>query len=92
MTRFNLSLGFNLNSLYKIVKSVQAGDSLTMRAADSADTVTIIFESQNAERVSEYEMRLMDLDGDHLGIPDGALGETVFPGSIGVKGMAGLVG
>lgn len=49
---------------------MQAGDSLTMRAADSADTVTIVFESQNQERVSEYEMRLMDLDGDHLGIPD----------------------
>ncbi|MEQ1696941.1 MAG: DUF1501 domain-containing protein [Hyphomicrobiaceae bacterium] len=29
---------------------------------------------------------------DHLGIPDGALAETVFPGSAGVKGVEGLLG
>ena len=29
---------------------------------------------------------------DHLGIPDGALAEAVFPGSAGVKGVEGLLG
>ena len=29
---------------------------------------------------------------DHLGIPDGALAEAVFPGSAGVKGVVGLLG
>ena len=29
-----------------------------------------VFESTNGERVSEYEMKLMDIDSEHLGIPE----------------------
>ncbi|XP_037882202.1 proliferating cell nuclear antigen isoform X2 [Glossina fuscipes] len=39
-------------------------------AQDNADTVTFMFESQNHEKVSDYEMKLMNLDQEHLGIPD----------------------
>ena len=40
-----------------------------MKAQDSADTVTFVFESLNQEKVSDYEMKLMNIDQDHLGIP-----------------------
>lgn len=44
-------------------------DVLTMKAQDNADTVMFMFESQNQEKVSDYEMKLMNLDQEHLGIP-----------------------
>jgi proliferating cell nuclear antigen len=40
-----------------------------MKAQDNADSVTFVFESQNQEKVSDYEMKLMNLDQEHLGIP-----------------------
>ena len=33
-----------------------------MKAQDQADTVTFMFESPNQEKVSDYEMKLMNLD------------------------------
>lgn len=44
-------------------------DVLTMKAQDNADNVMFMFESQNQEKVSDYEMKLMNLDQEHLGIP-----------------------
>merc|ERR1712200_18761 len=41
-----------------------------MGAQDDADTVTFMFESPNADKVSDYEMKLMNLDAEHLGIPE----------------------
>ncbi|VDN11342.1 unnamed protein product [Dibothriocephalus latus] len=45
-------------------------DSVTLKAGDQADTITFLFESRNQEKVSEFEIKLMDLDVDHLGIPE----------------------
>lgn len=44
-------------------------DVMTMKAQDNADTVTFVFESPNQEKVSDYEMKLMNLDQEQLGIP-----------------------
>ena len=41
-----------------------------MKAQDQGDTVTFMFESPNQEKVSDYEMKLMNLDQEHLGIPE----------------------
>ena len=32
--------------------------------------MTFMFESPNQEKVSDYEMKLMNLDQEHLGIPE----------------------
>lgn len=53
----------------KIMKCAGGDDVLTMKAQDNADTVTFMFESPNQEKVSDYEMKLMNLDQEHLGIP-----------------------
>eukprot|EP00967_Tisochrysis_lutea_P046988 scaffold57175_cov35-Tisochrysis_lutea.AAC.2 len=29
-----------------------------------------MFENQNADRISDFELKLMDIDSEHLGIPD----------------------
>ena len=45
-------------------------DIITVKAQDQGDTVTFMFESPNQEKVSDYEMKLMNLDQEHLGIPE----------------------
>lgn len=66
----NLSMGMNLPSMCKILKCACNDDSITIKAEDNADTVTFVFESANQERVSDYEIKLIDLDAEHLGIPE----------------------
>lgn len=53
----------------KIMKCAANDDVMTMKAQDNADTVTFVFESPNQEKVSDYEMKLMNLDQEQLGIP-----------------------
>ncbi|XP_013397320.1 proliferating cell nuclear antigen-like [Lingula anatina] len=66
----NMSLGINLASMAKILKCAGNDDVVTIKAVDNPDTVTYMFESPNQDKVSDYEMKLVDLDGDHLGIPE----------------------
>lgn len=66
----NLSMGMNLANMAKILKCANNNDTVTIKAQDSADTVNFMFESQNQEKVSDYEMKLMNLDQEHLGIPE----------------------
>ena len=63
-------MGMNLTSMSKILKCAGNDDIITMKAQDNADTVTFMFESPNQDKVSDYEMKLMNLDAEHLGIPE----------------------
>jgi len=66
----NLSMGINLGNMTKIMKCSGNDDIITVKAADEADTVSLVFESPNQEKVSDYEIKLMDIDSEHLGIPE----------------------
>nr|BAD89370.1 proliferating cell nuclear antigen [Dugesia japonica] len=66
----NINLGLNVVSVSKILKCLGSNDSLTMKAADSNDTISFLIESSNESELSEFEIKLMDIEGDHLGIPD----------------------
>jgi len=66
----SLNLGVNLANMSKIIKCASNDDSITLRAQEDGDTITFLFEAPNQERQSEFEIKLMDLDAEHLGIPD----------------------
>lgn len=66
----NLTLGMNCVTLSKILKCAGNDESITVRAEDNADTVSFVYEKPNQERVSKFEMKVMDIDSEHLGIPD----------------------
>jgi proliferating cell nuclear antigen len=59
----------NLKSLEKILKCCQADDSVTIKAQDDGDVISFKFVSKNEERVSEFDMNLMNIDQEHLAIP-----------------------
>ncbi|KZW03324.1 proliferating cell nuclear antigen [Exidia glandulosa HHB12029] len=65
-----MPLGVNLASFTKVLKCAKDDDQVTLKAADSADVLEMRFESPREARVSEYQMKLMDIDMDELGIPE----------------------
>ncbi|GAB7351490.1 hypothetical protein MBLNU459_g2140t2 [Dothideomycetes sp. NU459] len=73
----NIALGINLTSLQKVLRAAQNEDILTLKAEDAPDVVNLVFESAESDRISEYDIKLMDIDQEHLGIP-----ETEYAASI----------
>eukprot|EP00877_Chromochloris_zofingiensis_P014263 jgi/Chrzof1/9090/Cz03g35210.t1 len=65
-----MNMGMSLNNFAKILKCAGNDDVITVKAADEGDTVTFMFESPKEDRVSDFELKLMDIDSEHLGIPD----------------------
>jgi len=63
----NVSLGINLAHMGKILKCASNTDTVTMKADDNGDSVTLIFESKN--KVAKFELKLTDIECEHLGIP-----------------------
>lgn len=66
----NLSLGINIKSLAAILKCAGSDDVITLKAEDSGDNMTFMFENPKQDRVSHFTLKLMDIDSEHLGIPD----------------------
>jgi proliferating cell nuclear antigen len=66
----NLALGINIVSLTKVLRAAQSSDILTIKAEDGPDVVELTFESSEKDRISEYSIKLMDIDQEHLGIPE----------------------
>eukprot|EP00270_Netrium_digitus_P013454 TRINITY_DN4476_c0_g1_i1.p1 TRINITY_DN4476_c0_g1~~TRINITY_DN4476_c0_g1_i1.p1 ORF type:complete len:263 (+),score=44.80 TRINITY_DN4476_c0_g1_i1:438-1226(+) len=66
----NFAMGMNLNNMAKMLKCAGNDDIITIKADDGGDTVTFMFESPNQDKISDFEMKLMDIDSEHLGIPE----------------------
>ncbi|CAM9019420.1 unnamed protein product [Wickerhamomyces anomalus] len=66
----NITLGVDLSSLAKVLKCGNNTDSLTLIAEDSPDSVLVVFEDTVKDRISEYSLKLMDIESDFLNIDD----------------------
>jgi proliferating cell nuclear antigen len=67
----SFSMGVNTPNLGKILKCAGNDDSITLKhSEESVDSVSMEFVSPSEDRVSEFELKLMDIDSEHLGIPD----------------------
>jgi len=66
----DMTLGMNLASLQKIIKCANNDDNCKLSASEDADTLNLQFQGKKAARIGEYEMKLMDIDSEQLGIPD----------------------
>lgn len=65
----NMTLGINVQSMAKVLKCATAEDRVSLSAMDSGELLTFKFEGRN-ERVSEYELKLLEIDADQLGVPE----------------------
>ncbi|KAL8929634.1 MAG: hypothetical protein Q9172_000430 [Xanthocarpia lactea] len=73
----NIALGINLSSLMKVLRCAQNEDILTLKAQDAPDVVNLQFETSDSDRLSEYDIKLMDIDQEHLGIPETEYAATI---------------
>jgi len=73
----SIQLGINLSNLSKILKSAENEDTIFLKADDDGDKLFLTFVSPNDRKTAEYEMKLLDLDTEQLGIPDTEYQSTV---------------
>ncbi|CAA0809469.1 Proliferating cell nuclear antigen 2 [Striga hermonthica] len=66
----SLTMGMNLANMAKMLRCAAGDDIITIKADDGTDTVTFMFENPSQDKISDFEMKLMDIDSEHLGIPD----------------------
>lgn len=66
----DVTLGIDLESFSKIIKCGNNEDYLTIMAEDSPDSVTTVFEDKKKDRISEYTLKLMNIDSEFLKIDD----------------------
>lgn len=66
----SVSLGLNLTTMSKMLKCAGNDDIITLSCDNSADNVTLMFENSEQDRIADFQMKLMDIDSEHLGIPD----------------------
>ena len=72
-----ITIGLNLNSFYKILKCSSNEDSISISCPEISDILTIIFESINNDRISEFELKLIKIDTEPLGIPETEYSATI---------------
>lgn len=65
-----VTLGFNSANLSKILKCANNEDMISLKSDDEGDTLALVFEHPNQNRIADFELKLMDIDNDQLGIPD----------------------
>lgn len=66
----NVTLGIQLANLSKLLKCAGNDDTISLKADDEPDSITLMFEDPKADRVSDFSLKLMDIDSEHLGIPE----------------------
>merc|ERR1712048_751698 len=64
------SLGMNVDSLGKILKMCGQTDSLKLRWNNEADTVNFQCESNEEDRIADFDLKLMQIESEHMEIPE----------------------
>ena len=68
----------DMDSMSKVLRCAAKDDIIEISAkGNSPDTLKFTFEASDQERISEYEMKLMNLEEDQLAIPNTEYGTTV---------------
>ena len=73
----NTTLGINLADFSKILKMAKPDDTLTLKAEEDNSYLSILFDNKKTEKIAEFQLNLLNLELQSLGIP-----ETEYPTSI----------
>merc|ERR1719231_1219947 len=64
------SLGMNIEALSKVFKLCGPNDSLKIRYANDADQISFQCESQEDDRISDFDLKLMEIESEQMEIPE----------------------
>ena len=65
-----LTMGLKMSSIAKVLKCADSHDTITLKAEDSGDYLSLVFENEDADRISDFELKLIELEAEHLTIPE----------------------
>ncbi|PVU90900.1 hypothetical protein BB561_004661 [Smittium simulii] len=65
-----LSLGIRFATLSKILKCAGNDDVVVIRYADDTDILSLVFEAPDNNRISEFDIKLLDISSEYLSIPE----------------------
>merc|ERR1719284_453882 len=66
----NCQLGMNLENLNKVLKCMGAKDEVNIKYKEGSDTCMFNFKSPEEDIMSSFVLKLVDIDSEHLGIPE----------------------
>jgi len=66
----NCQLGIHLEHLSKLLKCMHTKDSVEINYKEGAEELDFVFRSMDEKRVSYFSLKLMEIDTEHLGIPE----------------------
>jgi proliferating cell nuclear antigen len=65
-----MTLGVSITNLAKVLKLAGNDDKIILRADEDASHLSITFENRRQEKKTEFNLNLITLDSEHLGIPE----------------------
>ena len=66
----NITLGLNLQDFSKILKMAKADDVMILKAEEDSSFLSISYENKKTQKTAEFQLNLLSLDAQALGIPD----------------------
>jgi len=76
-----MTLGMSIENLAKIMKCGSADDQLTLHCEEDPATMRFLFENQKGDKFSEFNLNLLQLDSEQLGVPECQYSSVVTMGS-----------
>lgn len=73
----NITLGLSLVELSKLLKMASSDDTVKLKSDSENSFLTIEFENAKSSKTSEFQLNLLTLDSESLGIPDTEYPTTV---------------
>jgi proliferating cell nuclear antigen len=74
----SISLGINLQSLTKILKCSRPNDKLILQMDSNQEKLNVSFQSSEGKRTSNFNIKLMDIDSEHLTVPEMEYDATIL--------------
>eukprot|EP01087_Luapelamoeba_hula_P019312 TRINITY_DN6379_c0_g1_i1.p1 TRINITY_DN6379_c0_g1~~TRINITY_DN6379_c0_g1_i1.p1 ORF type:complete len:265 (-),score=43.58 TRINITY_DN6379_c0_g1_i1:113-907(-) len=65
-----MQLGISLPSFSKVLKCAGNDDTVYLKAQEGGDSIEFTFENPKQSKLSQFELKLLDIDVDALGIPE----------------------
>jgi proliferating cell nuclear antigen len=66
----NVNIGLSLANLSKILKCSGSNDSVSLETTSGSNVIDFQFSDKDGDRVSDFNLKLMEIDQEALGIPD----------------------
>lgn len=71
------SLGLNMAAVAKVFKHCGNDDAVIIRHENDSSSITFVFEASGQDRVSDFDLKLMHIEQEHLSVP-----ESEFPAHV----------